>query len=102
MRQYWWGVEKGKVKMSWLCWDRMRLPRSKAGMGFRDMRAFNKSLLARQAWRLIDSPDSLCILLLRARYYPCGNLVTNMAFSSNASAMWKGIEHGLDPVENRD
>lgn len=78
--------------MSWLCWDRMRLPRSKAGMGFRYMRAFNKSLLARQAWRLIDSPDSLCILLLRARYYPCGN----------ASAMWKGVEHGLDPVENRD
>lgn len=67
MRQYWWGVEKGKKKMAWLCWDKMRLPKSKGGMGFRDMRAFNQALLAKQAWRLIDSPDSLCARLLKAR-----------------------------------
>lgn len=68
MRQYWWGVEKGKKKMAWLSWDKMRLPKSKGGMGLRDMRAFNQALLAKQAWRLIDSPDSLCACLLKAKY----------------------------------
>ena len=31
--QYWWGVENGKRKMAWLSWDKMRLPKSKRGMG---------------------------------------------------------------------
>lgn len=69
MRQYWWGVEKGKRKMAWLSWDKMMLPKSKGGMGFKDMRAFNQALLAKQAWRLIDNPESLCARLLKAKYF---------------------------------
>ena len=41
MRQYWWGVKNGKKSMAWLNWDKLRLPKNKGGMGFRDMRAFN-------------------------------------------------------------
>ena len=70
MRQYWWGVEKGKRKMAWLAWDKMVLPKRMGGLGFRDMRAFNQALLAKQAWRLIDNPHSLVARLLQAKYYP--------------------------------
>lgn len=97
IRQYWWGVENGKIKMAWVAWDKLTLPKSKGGIGFRDMRAFNQALLAKQAWRLLISPDSLCARLLRAKYYPNGNLV-DMVFPSNSSAVWKGIEYGLELV----
>ena len=67
VRQYWWGVENGKKKMAWLAWDKMILPKSHGGMGFRDMRLFNQALLAKQARRLLDKPYSLCARLLRAK-----------------------------------
>ena len=88
MRQYWWGVEKGKRKTAWLSWDKMRLPKSMGGMGFCDMQVFNQALLAK----------FVCGRLLRAKYYPNGNLL-DIVFIGNSSAVWKGTEHGLELVK---
>jgi len=73
----------------------MRLPKSMGGMGFRDMRAFNQALLAKQAWRLIDTPDSLFARLLKAKYYPSGQLLDTV-FPNTGLIVWKGILHGLE------
>ena len=64
-------------------------------MGFRDFRLFNQALLARQAWRLISRPESLCAQVLKARYYPHGKL-EDTVFTGNASSSWQAISHGLD------
>ncbi|PNT75005.1 hypothetical protein BRADI_1g26161v3 [Brachypodium distachyon] len=64
-------------------------------MSFRDLRIFNQALLAKQAWRLLMFPDSLCARLLKARYYPHGKL-TDTAFIQNTSLGWQGIMHGLE------
>ena len=98
IRQYWWGVENGKKKMAWMSWDKLRLPKPMGGMGFRDMRAFNQALLAKQAWRLLDRPDSLCARLLKAKYYPSGQLLDTV-FPGSGSEVWKGILHGLELVK---
>jgi hypothetical protein len=67
------------------------------GMGFRDMKLFSKALLARQAWRLIQYPNSLCAWILQAKYYPNGELV-DTAFQRDVPT-WKAIEHGLELVK---
>jgi hypothetical protein len=64
-------------------------------MGFQDMKKFNQALLAHQAWRLIQFPESLCARLLKAKYYPNGELVDTI-FPSNASPTWRSIEYGLE------
>jgi hypothetical protein len=45
--------------MHWLAWWKMCVPKSKGDMGFRDIHCFNLALLAEQAWRLIEEPDSV-------------------------------------------
>src|SRR4051812_17941437 len=84
--------------MAWLSWKKMVVPKSMGGMGFRNMRAFNQALLAKHAWRLLDCPDSLCARLLRAKYYPHGNLLYTV-FPTSSSTIWNGIVHGLELVK---
>jgi hypothetical protein len=70
IRYFWWGEEDGQRKVHWLVWEKLLIPKHLGGMGFRDMKYFNQALLVRQAWRLIQFPDSLCACLLKAKYYP--------------------------------
>lgn len=51
--------------------------------------------MAHRAWRLITKPESLCAQILKARYYPQGNLVDTIS-SGNASSSWQAIGHDLD------
>jgi hypothetical protein len=95
IRNYWWGAEQGKRKTHWVSWHKLIRSKGQGGMGFRDMRFFNQALLARQAWRLIAFPDSLCARVLKARYYPRGNLIDTI-FRGNPSSTWTTISYGLD------
>jgi hypothetical protein len=95
IRRYWWGAKNGKRKTHWIAWDVMLRPKSHGGVGFRDMRLFNQALLARQAWRLLQFPDTLCAQVLKAKYYPNGFL-TDTVFTGNGSSTWHAIEHGLE------
>ena len=44
-------------------------------MGFRDLHSFNLAMLAKQCWRLLQNPDSLCARVLSAKYYPNGDIL---------------------------
>lgn len=40
------------------------------GLGFRDIKAFNLALLAKQGWRLYMGQSFLFTSVLKGRYYP--------------------------------
>jgi hypothetical protein len=55
----------------------------------------NQALLARQCWRILQKPESLCSRLLKSIYYPQGNFLDTV-FKQDASPSWHGIEYGLE------
>ncbi|KAL0370740.1 UNVERIFIED_CONTAM: hypothetical protein Sangu_0392100 [Sesamum angustifolium] len=40
------------------------------GLGFRELRVFNRAMLAKQYWQIFKNPDSLLNQLLKAHYFP--------------------------------
>ncbi|XP_050150574.1 uncharacterized mitochondrial protein AtMg00310-like [Malus sylvestris] len=67
---FWWGDTRGKKRIHWVSWDKMGLPKSVKGLGFRNFQDFNDALLVKQCWRLIHNPNSLWAHILKARYFP--------------------------------
>jgi hypothetical protein len=64
-------------------------------MGFRDYQDFNQALLAKQAWRLMSAPNSLCARVLRARYFKEGKFLS-AGCPKRASYTWRSIVHGRE------
>ena len=92
--KFWWGGSATQRKMHWMAWWKMSIPKHEGGMGFRDLHCFNQAMLAKQVWRLLSEPVSLCAQVLRAKYYPDGDLV-NAVLKKGSSFTWQSIMSGL-------
>jgi hypothetical protein len=68
------------------------------GLGFRDIHNFNIAMLSRQAWRLLQQPESLCAQILSARYYPDGDMLSATP-TDGISYAWRSILHGIKLVK---
>ncbi|VVA39307.1 PREDICTED: reverse mRNAase [Prunus dulcis] len=66
----------GKRSIHWNCWRNLCRPKCLRGLGFKIFEAFNQAMVAKQAWRLLKNPSSLVGQILRARYFPNGDLLT--------------------------
>jgi len=56
-------------------------------------------MLARQGWRLLLNPDSLCAQVLRAKYFPDGDLLS-VVEKPGISYSWRSIVRGVQALKD--
>ncbi|KAL0448670.1 UNVERIFIED_CONTAM: hypothetical protein Slati_1423400 [Sesamum latifolium] len=80
-----WGTD---TKIHWLSWNKCCERKEARGLGFRRLRGFNLTLLARQAWRVAMMPDNLLHKILGQKYFPNSNFI-EAGLSSTPSFTWR-------------
>jgi hypothetical protein len=96
--RYWWSNQDKDNKIHWISWEKLIKPKEEGGLGFKDIHTFNMAMLAKQGWRLIHNPDSLCAQVLRPKYFPQGDIL-KASQKPNMSYTWRSILKGIDVLK---
>ena len=98
MRNFWWGQKEQETKVAWVSWRRMCKSKNSGGMGFRKLQASNLAMLAKQAWRILTNLNSLVARVLKAKYFPIGD-VLNAKLGASPSYSWRSIHSSLRVIK---
>lgn len=78
-------------------WENLKLRKDEGGLDFKDLLAFKKAMLSKQAWRISQQPSSLLSQLLNGLYYPQGDF-WKAGKGSKPSWGWQSIVVGRDLI----
>ena len=67
-------------------------------MGFRDLKAFNLALLAKQGWRILQQPNSLVHRVYKAKYFPKETFL-DAQVGRRPSYVWRSILAARDIIK---
>ncbi|GAU51576.1 hypothetical protein TSUD_414250 [Trifolium subterraneum] len=73
-----------------MTWERLACPKAYGGLGFRNFEAFNKAMVAKQFWNIVQNPNSLVAKLIKARYFPRSSLF-EAPLGYNPSFAWRSM-----------
>ncbi|CAN0907190.1 Transposon TX1 uncharacterized 149 kDa protein [Linum grandiflorum] len=69
IRRFFWAGSPSKKSIHWTNATTLCMLRDEGGLGFRDLEDFNHALVAKQAWRILASPNALWVKVLKAKYF---------------------------------
>jgi hypothetical protein len=90
MSRFWWGSNVDHKKIHWVNWKNNCKHKNLGGLGFKDLRAFNEAMLAKQGWRIVTEPQSLMARTIKAKYFPHCNFFQAKQ-GSRPSYSWQSI-----------
>ncbi|XP_040994373.1 uncharacterized mitochondrial protein AtMg00310-like [Juglans microcarpa x Juglans regia] len=68
----------------------MGIAKGKGCLGFRDLASFNLALLAKQAWKLLQSPYSLVAKIFKEKYFK-NTSITEAKLGNAPSLIWRSV-----------
>lgn len=68
MFRFWWNGGHKSKGVHWVRREELVKPKFLGGLGFQDLTSFNYALLAKQAWRFYNDPNSLWVRILLGIY----------------------------------
>lgn len=71
-------------------WDYLTLHKSLGGLGFRNLEAFNLSMLGKQGWKLLSDSSSLFTRILKAKYFSRLDFL-DATLGHNPSYTWRSL-----------
>uniref|UniRef100_A0A803NKB3 Reverse transcriptase domain-containing protein n=1 Tax=Cannabis sativa TaxID=3483 RepID=A0A803NKB3_CANSA len=87
---FWWGFEKGNHGLHLKAWDKLCLPKSLGGLGFRKTREMNQAFLSKWGWNILNGSQSLCCKVLVAKYLRGKDFLT-CRYKNSDSWFWKSV-----------
>jgi hypothetical protein len=103
-RRFLWGGSAGASKICWVSWNDVCRPKKEGGLGVKDLRIMNISLLTKWKWRLFSEEQSIWKNVLINRY---GDGVRGFGWmsrtlSSNVASIWWNDLVKIGVVEGED
>lgn len=85
-------------RFCWLSWKTLAKAKDKGGLGYKELHMFNIAMLAKQGWRLLSDPGSLCVRVLKAGYHPDWDIL-HAEPRPGISYAWRSILHGVEALK---
>lgn len=67
-RAFLWGGNVSNSKIAWVSWSEICKSECEGGLGIRDLECFNKALLAKWVWSLLEEKERLWAKILYSKY----------------------------------
>ena len=84
--------------MAWVSWEKLYIPKAEGGMGFRDLKAFDLALLAKQWGKKQKNSNSLIHRVLKVKYF-LNSLASEAELGRRPSYAWRSIWNAKKVVD---
>ncbi|RZC29900.1 Exocyst complex component SEC6 isoform B [Glycine soja] len=90
-RNFRWGGDNDTTKIPWVKWDIVCLPKSRGGLGIKDLSKFNVALLGKWGWNLANNQHQLWARILLSKYGGWYSLLYGRN-SAHISPWWRDLK----------
>ncbi|KAF5468936.1 hypothetical protein F2P56_013044 [Juglans regia] len=96
--RFWWKNNRTDAGIHWKTWELLGSSKDGGGLGFRSMEGFNRAMLAKQGWRLVQRQDSLVAKIFNEKYLKW-QFYTAAKLGRSPSLIWRSLWEVKDVVE---